>query len=54
MVLNNSNKLQSSSHPINKLYWSDPAKGQINTININKLSQSDDSRLLSNNREFRI
>ena len=54
VVLNNSNKLQSSSHPINRLYWSDPVKGQINTTNINKPSWSDDGELLSNNKKFRI
>ena len=54
VVLNNSDKLQSSSHTINRLHQSDPVKGQINIININKPSWSDDSGLLSNNKEFGI
>ena len=54
MVLNNNNKLQSSGHPINGLRQSNPVKGQINTTNINKLSRSNNSGLLSNNRGLRI
>ena len=54
MVLNNSNKLQSSGYFINKLRQNNLVKGQINTTNINKPSQSDDGGLLSNNKEFRI
>ena len=54
VVLNNSNKLWSSGYTINRLRQSDPMKGRIDTININKLSRSDDGRLLSNNKKLGI
>ena len=54
MVLNDSDKLQSSGHTINGLHQSDPVKGQIDTTNIDKLSQSDDGGSLNDNRELGI
>ena len=54
VVLNNSNKLWTFSHPINRLHWSDPVEGQINITNINEPSQSNNNGLLSNNKQLGI
>ena len=54
VVLNDSNKLRTSGHPINRLRWSDLVEGRINTTNINKPSRSDDNGLLSDNGELGI
>jgi hypothetical protein len=54
VVLNDSDKLQSFSHTINRLRRSDLVKGQINTTNIDKLSQSDDGGSSSDDKELGI
>ena len=54
IVLNNSNELRTSSHPINRLRQSDLVEGRIDTTNINKPSRSDDNGLLSDDGELGI
>ena len=54
VVLNDSDKLRTSGHPIDRLRWSDPVEGRINTTNIDEPSRSDDDGSSSDDGELGI
>ena len=52
VVLNDSDELRTSGHPIDRLRWSDPVEGRIDTANIDEPSRSDDDGSSSDDGEL--